>query len=52
MTKGTRKYFFGYSPVKLSDGTVKGAGILQHKTKNAYEYLGLRRPATSGALKA
>ena len=52
MTKGARKFFFGYSNVKLSDGNAQGAAILKLKAKNAYELLGLRRPVHSGAGKS
>lgn len=49
MAKGVRKILFGYSTEKRSDGIAQGALILKLKPKNAYELLGLRKPAPQGA---
>lgn len=47
MTKGGRKFFFGFIPKRDSEGQPAGSAILQIKTRNAYELLGLRRPLGS-----
>jgi hypothetical protein len=44
VSKAGRKFFFGFSPAKDSDGKPAGAAAIKFKPQNAYELLGLRRP--------
>jgi len=52
MAKRTRIIFFGFSTAKRHDGTSSGHAALTYRPKNAYELLGLRKPAVSGLGKA
>lgn len=45
MTPAGRKFFCGFTPAKDANGQPTGAAILKLKPRNAYELLGLRRPA-------
>lgn len=45
MIKAGRKFFCGFSPTKDSNGQTAGAAVIKFKPRNAYELLGLRRPA-------
>jgi hypothetical protein len=45
MNKAGRKFFCGFSAAKDSNGQPTGAAVLKLKPRNAYELLGLRRPA-------
>jgi hypothetical protein len=45
MSKRGRVFCFGFSPVKGSDGKPQGHAAIKLRPRNAYELLGLRRPA-------
>ncbi len=45
MAKGGRSFFFGFNTDKTSDGKPPGQACIKIRPRNAYEYLGLRRPA-------
>ena len=44
----SRKYSFGFNPAKDSTGQPQGQTTLKITIKNAYELLGLRKPAHGG----
>jgi len=52
MSKSVRKFIFGFSPKKDADGQPIGSAAIKLKPRNAYEYLGLRRPLSHGFGKA
>lgn len=45
MTKGGRSFFFGFNTGKSADGKPPGHAAIKIRPRNAYELLGLRRPA-------
>ncbi|CAN5807685.1 hypothetical protein BH09VER1_BH09VER1_32650 [soil metagenome] len=52
MAKTGRNYCFGFSPAKGSDGKPQGQAAIKIRPRNAYELLGLRRPANANFGKA
>jgi len=48
MAQRCRKFTYGFSPAKGSDGKPLGHSTLKITIKNAYELLGLRKPAHGG----
>lgn len=46
MIRHGRRLFFGFSPQKGSDGKPAGHAAIKVPRRNAYEYLGLRKPPT------
>lgn len=48
MAQKCRKYSYGFSPAKDPDGKPQGHTILKITIKNAYELMGLRKPAHGG----
>ena len=45
MAKGGRSFFFGFHAGKVGDGKSHGHATIKIRPRNAYELLGLRRPA-------
>lgn len=45
MAQRNRKYFYGFTSAKDSDGKSLGQSTLKITLKNAYELMGLRKPA-------
>lgn len=45
MAKGGRSFCFGFQPEKSGDGKPPGHATIKIRPRNAYELLGLRRPA-------
>jgi hypothetical protein len=52
MSKRDRVFCFGFNPAKGSDGKPKGQAAIKLRPRNAYELLGLRRPANTNLGKA
>lgn len=46
-----RKFPVGFSPIKDSSGTMQGHGTLVLPRRNAYQMIGLRRPAKEPGLR-
>lgn len=49
MAQRSRKYFYGFTSAKDASGKPLGHSALKITIKNAYELMGLRKPA-SGSL--
>lgn len=47
MTKRGRVYCFGFNPAKTADGKPQGHAAIKIRPRNAYEIMGLRRPASA-----
>lgn len=45
MARGIRKFSFGFSTARTNDGKPLGHAIIKLKPRNAYELMGLRKPA-------
>lgn len=52
MNKRGRVFCFGFSPSKGADGKPQGHAAIKLRPRNAYELLGLRRPANPNLGKA
>jgi hypothetical protein len=52
MMRCGRRLCFGFSPAKGTDGKPQGHAAIKLPKRNAYEYLGLRRPASASLGKA